>query len=873
MQIFTWHDVERKIEESIWPESWNRVDVYNDEIVINICTDLHNLNEDKDILKRLFGKLYDGESIEIEFDQTKMYITYEEGDQTDRFRKTGSPLFKDIVLKNKIETTVPKLPGAPIVAFHSYKGGVGRTLSLIALAKGISERYGDKKKLLIMDSDLEAPGLTWIINGSQENAPISYLDILSLMHFHNINSELVEKIASLVKKSNIIIETEKLETEHFFLPVYREKEQLLDIFSSPEKIIAGQKNKYIIAEFISMIAMALGADMVLTDLRAGVTEFSAPFLFDMRVQKFFVTSTSMQSIKGTQMLLKQIHKRMPGSLLESKVLLTMIPQEMEENTIRQIEDELLETMESEISSKGSTLLRGDYLIRVRFDSPFISIGNFYQICTVLKGKKLLEIMEETAENLFEDENESEEDILPLQEVKHTLQCLNDIASKEITAEGTERMNMLSTTSIREIVKDYQDDIPQIVILGAKGSGKTYLYKQMLASKTWRGFEKAVKKENCEESKETLILPFLSTVNIKYIQGLAEQCVENVNTVFEEKFTDCQILNKNYNEILSFMEQKHSLNEWMQKWTALIAQMAGSRFSNLAEMDNYLKDKEKKLVFVADGLEDLFMDAQIQKNENWKYAFKSLSQNVVNEMRNLKYGNIGIVIFARKDMAAEAIEVNFEQFKNQYSRYELNWTPTEALRLAVWIAAQANPRFQENIDIHKASRMALEERLELLWGKKLGKRNSKEAFASRWIIAALSDFNGQLQARDIVRFLKFSTMNMPESKSGYLDRFILPLEVRNAIPDCSREKLIEIKAEMKSTYQILEKFMNMPDEEKRLPLSLDKISLTGEEIAKLENQGYLISSDKKYYLPEIIRTSFGFKYAKGARPKVLSLLAG
>ena len=692
------------------------------------------------------------------------------------------------------------------------------------------------------------------------------------MHFHDINADLAEKIAGVVKKSGLTIETEKLVTEHFFLPVYREKEQLLDIFSSPEKIIAGQKNKYIIADFISMIARALGADMVLADLRAGVTEFSAPFLFDMRVQKFFVTSTSMQSIKGTQMLLKEIHQKMQGSLLNSKVLLTMIPQEMEENTITQIEDELLETMETEISSKNSTLLRGDYLIRVRFDSPFISLGNFDQICTMLKGKKLQEIMEETAENLFVNENGSEEDILPLQEVKHTLQCLNEIASREITAEGTERMNMLSTASIREIVKDYQDDIPQIVILGAKGSGKTYLYKQMLASKTWRGFAEAVIKENVEENKETLILPFLSTVNIKYIQGLAEECVKNVNTVFEEKLADRQILNNNYNEILSFIEQTHSLTEWTQKWTELITLMAGGRFSNLTELDGYLEGKEKKLVFVADGLEDLFMDAQIQKNENWKYAFKSLCQNVVNEMRNLKYGNIGIVIFARRDMASEAIEVNFEQFKNQYSRYELNWTPAEALRLAVWIAAQANARFQENIDIQKASRAALEERLELLWGKKMGKRNSKEAFASRWIIAALSDFNGQLQARDIVRFLKFSTMNLPESKSGYLDRFILPSEVRNAIPDCSREKLTEIKAEMRSTYQILEKFMNMPEEEKRLPLSLDKISLTGEEIAKLENQGYLISSDKKYYLPEIIRTSFGFKYAKGARPKVLSLLA-
>lgn len=79
--------------------------------------------------------------------------------------------------------------------------------------------------------------------------------------------------------------------------------------------------------------------------------------------------------------------------------------------------------------------------------------------------------------------------------------------------------------------------------------------------------------------------------------------------------------------------------------------------------------------------------------------------------------------------------------------------------------------------------------------------------------------------------------------------------------------------MKSIYQILERLMNMSEEEKRLPLLLDKINLTGEEISKLENQGYLISLDKKYYLPEIIRTAFGFRYEKGSRPRVLSLLKG
>lgn len=36
-------------------------------------------------------------------------------------------------------------------------------------------------------------------------------------------------------------------------------------------------------------------------------------------------------------------------------------------------------------------------------------------------------------------------------------------------------------------------------------------------------------------------------------------------------------------------------------------------------------------------------------------------------------------------------------------------------------------------------------------------------------------------------------------------------------------------------------------------------------------GYLKIDNDRYYLPEIIRHALKFKYEKGARPKVLSLL--
>lgn len=171
---------------------------------------------------------------------------------------------------------------------------------------------------------------------------------------------------------------------------------------------------------------------------------------------------------------------------------------------------------------------------------------------------------------------------------------------------------------------------------------------------------------------------------------------------------------------------------------------------------------------------------------------------------------------------------------------------------------------------RASREALEKELETLWGKKLGKKDSREAISARWIIAALSDFTGQLQARDIVRFLDYATKTHADVIIRYPDRYIMPSEIRKAIPECSKDKYGEIKDEMKTIYQILHKFEKMDDNEKQLPLIFDKITLNSDEIAKLENQGYLRSVNQQYYLPEIIRYALGFKYAKGARPRVLSM---
>ena len=160
-------------------------------------------------------------------------------------------------------------------------------------------------------------------------------------------------------------------------------------------------------------------------------------------------------------------------------------------------------------------------------------------------------------------------------------------------------------------------------------------------------------------------------------------------------------------------------------------------------------------------------------------------------------------------------------------------------------------------------------LHKLWGIKLGKQTSNEANASRWILAALSDFNGQLQARDIIRFLEKATVNV--GKPIYSDRYLMPAEIKKAVSECSNEKIGEIKEEIKALAPIFDKLENAPVGDKVLPFYGDTFNFTQSEEKIMRQEGYLRVENDKYYLPEIIRHALKFKYGKGARPRVLSLL--
>lgn len=873
MMLYTWKDIERKLllNKDKWQGVISDNEIYTDEVIIYLKEGQAEVAAEK-ILGEIFGEKYDGGKIFLDLSDEYLRVSFEI-DQNEENASVTTPLFRNVLYQKTAyfnELIEKELPGVPVLAFHSYKGGVGRTLSLLAFVKAWSElnNLENTQKLLIVDADIEAPGITWLTM-KQEEAAFSFLDLLEITQEKDNADEIIELIADKVSELTVKIETERGRAEHIVLPTYRYVEQLLDMYASPESLAVSYNKKYILAEVLSKLGEKLNAGLVLIDLRAGLSEFSAPLLFDPRVKKYLVTSTSYQSVKGTGMLLQQLSKGLPLNENSKipEVLLTMVQNGM--NTT-EIISELIAFYHSNLTESDDSIT-DDIVTELPFASELVHLETLPKIMANLSGRDFYKNISEIVKNSYMVSEEAESDILKIPRDK-VINNIHEFASNQITAEGNGTFEVLMTESIQNLIRKYKNSIPNTVIMGAKGSGKTFLYREILKDQYW---EKFVERMNKNESvlkglssdKCILTVPLLASGNAGGFTEVITNAIAGYNRCGAKGEISNSVYVDSKDMLLMHARKDHDILEWKEIWKKVILSAFDKTYQSLSELEEELQYRHIKIVFLLDGLEEIFEHTISSENE--KNAIRALCRDLVDEVK-IAYHNVGLMIFLRKDMARDSLTINYEQFYSLYRAVELQWSNTEALRLAAWLTSQAVPDFYRgNIPIETAPGEVIEQTLNRLWGVKLGKPTSNEANSSRWILAALSDFNGQLQARDIIRFLEKATDRV--GKAVYEDRYLMPAEIRKAVSECSNDKIGEIRDEIKALGPIFDKLEHAPEEKKILPFAEDTFNLTQAEEKIMKQEGYLKIDNDRYYLPEIIRHALKFKYEKGARPKVLSLL--
>ncbi len=208
------------------------------------------------------------------------------------------------------------------VAFYSYKGGVGRT-QLVANLASYLYLY-ENKKVLLMDWDLEAPGLHFYFQKPNENRNFQNSDFKSegllevlQSYIRMVRSENPKEIKKedlpRFEAENIVSLAQNHETgaKIDMIPAgiyenftdYRRKVIDFNWFEFYEMLDGGRYLELVIKPQIST---ELGYDFVLIDSRTGISDYQNISNIQMADANIIVIAPNMQNLEGCVAVAKSI---------------------------------------------------------------------------------------------------------------------------------------------------------------------------------------------------------------------------------------------------------------------------------------------------------------------------------------------------------------------------------------------------------------------------------------------------------------------------------------------------------------------------------------------------------------------------------------
>ncbi|WP_258038655.1 KGGVGR-motif variant AAA ATPase [Streptomyces sp. SM12] len=766
-----------------------------------------------------------------------------------------------------------------VVAFHSFKGGVGRTIHAVAMADAVARRGG---AVLLVDADLEAPGITWMHRAQGGQLDFCYEDLLALLQGSedggwssaiDIAAEYLpnQQIGRFPKSGRVTV-----------LPTSR-RPQLGPPRIEPADLLTPGRPPYFVTEALAALAARVGADTVVVDLRAGATELSAPVLLDPRVQRVFVTTLSHQSLAGTTDLLRQLGSRAPalqGVDPATSVIITQFRQDVHQAQAEAARDGLRTALLSSLrrpelpegaAGDETDEVDSDVLSQPLF-SPFrdelLALPSSWDaVMRVLETCKLTDVLEPIVSTPVlssapETDDQEGADYTELRRrLANTAKPLVYAEQGGMASGG----GFLVTEPLRRLLGDHRTEPPLTLVVGAKGSGKTFLYAKACAAETWDRFAEYAGIEGVR-----LTLPVVPVLESDSLGDDANRTIQRLRGRYAASHAgqadaaeSTQRIKDSLKDGLRSLDARDELG-WRQLWIECLALAAGLAPSSAATAESDLTElgRRGRAVFVIDGLEDLLQTLDTDAKQT---ALRVLLVDVLGWLRSLRGRPFGLVVYVRQDLVRGAVRQNSGQLLQKYEPYALRWDTEEALRLALWVSAEAEvlPAQFTPSEISELPTDALVQNLLPVWGWKMGTEKSREARSHLWVPAALGDFKDQVQARDVVVFLgEAARLSIPQS--SWDDRVLVPSAMRKALLACSKLKISSIQEENAEIGILLGRLQSV-EQPVTAPFSLDEVGFSADEAEFLVQSGvFARGNDGRYWVAEIYRHGIGFGSERRAR---------
>ena len=648
-------------------------------------------NRHKDTLRIAFN-IVNREELEDDPYYTNMFSNNEELiDWGPRYRF-------DSLLKPKNAFSAKGKSKAPVITFYSYKGGMGRTTTMIAYAMSlaVNDNPSKKKRVVIIDCDLEAPG---------------YLNFFDLSEHNGLRSGQKNGLVEFLSDAQFTAHPEELDLNDYIINVGDDNKNnfaynnLNNIWLIPAGNLnesysdltgGNDRNDYLeglakinlssvnsVVKYFNIlldrINETIEPDIILLDSRTGFNDIFGTVALYLSSSVIGFFGFSRQTQPGLMSLLKEYYKS--NNSFSLQLVFSILPERVDEVWIENHKKEVLQYINyigNESKNYPSFLyLHRNSLLEKIGTGDELSDAAFVEL---VKSKKFDDY------NLLFDKINSqffkEAPVATYSSNTPAIQ-LRNVVLKHLKEALVNVSNFAEDTQIKEEQFFYRNcmkelfDPKKFLIQGYKGTGKTYLYKALADKKISANIQKwsGTQKHDVLDPIFVNILPTnemaLVFDNIRY--AAIEEPEYYFNTFWQIYTWNALLLCPEFEEI----REKSELSDYVKPLDgAGFAKEALIRIDELISLgvkalvviekdilhlNEYLQQQQKRLFVLYDRLDTCINPLR------WNKAVSPL----INYWRNNceSFSNITPKIFVRTDLFKQIEGTNTARLENSIIHIE------------------------------------------------------------------------------------------------------------------------------------------------------------------------------------------------------------